>query len=143
MNKVLRIFQIVLFALSAIFTIMFYAGGEDISGQPTFTNIFIIWAYVLIGISVGIVIIFPIFQMITNPQNAKKGLLGIVGLIVFIGIAYAVSSTELLGIKNPELVKYDVPSVLKYAGTMLNSVYILAVVAIVLMIYTEVAKIFK
>jgi hypothetical protein len=48
-----------------------------------------------------------------------------------------------LGIRNPDLVQYDVPSTLKYAGTMINSIYVLAIIAIVSMIYTEFSKIFK
>jgi len=143
MTKILRILLIVLLAISAVLALMFYAGGEDISGNPAYTNIFILWAYVLTGLSVGFAVIFPIIQMITNPKNTKKSLLGIVGLAIFIGVAYVISSSELLGITNPELIQFDVPSILKYAGTMLNSAYILAVLAIVSMMYTEVAKIFK
>lgn len=143
MDKILRIGLIVLLAISALLLILFYAGGENVSGQPVYTNIFIVWAYVLTGIAVGFTIIFPIIQMITHPEQAKKGLLGIGALVVVIAIAYVMSSTELLGIKNPELVKYDVPSTLKYAGTMINSIYVLTVIAILSMVYTEVAKIFK
>ncbi len=81
--------------------------------------------------------------MITNPKNAKKGLIGILALLVVMVISYVLASGELLGIKNPDLVQYDVPSTLKYAGMMLNSVYILAIIAIVAMIFSAVAKIFK
>ena len=143
MNKILRIALIVLFAISALITLLFYAGGEEISGMPRFTNIFIVWAYILTGIAVGFTVIFPIIQMIKHPENAKKGLLGIAAIAVIIVIAYVMSSTEVLGITTPELVHYDVPTTLKYAGTMINSIYILAALAIVSMIYVEVSKIFK
>ncbi|MDA3954823.1 MAG: hypothetical protein PF485_14340 [Bacteroidales bacterium] len=143
MNKILRIALIVLFSISALFTLLFYAGGEEINGVPRFTNLFIVWAYVLTGIAVGFTVIFPVIQMITNPKNAKKGLLGIAALVVIIVIAYALASGEVLGIKNPDLVKYDVHSTLKFAGMMLYSIYILAFVAIVSMAYSEVSKIFK
>ena len=143
MTKILRILLIILLAISAVLAAIFYGGGEDISGNPAYTNIFILWAYILTGLSVGLALIFPIIQMITNPKNAKKGLVGIVALAVFVAIAYGVSSSEILGITNPDLIQYDVPSTLKYAGTMINSIYILAAIAILSMIYTEVAKIFK
>ncbi len=143
MSKILRIALIVLLAISALLTILFYAGGEDISGQPVYTNIFLLWAVLLTGIAVGFTVIFPVIQMITNPKNAKKGLLGIVALVVVIAISYGLSSSEVLGIRNPDLVQYDVPSTLKYAGTMINSIYVLAIIAIVSMIYTEVSKVFK
>lgn len=145
MNKILRIGLIVLFSVSALLTLLFYAGGEEISGSgvPKFTNLFIVWAYVLTGIAVGFAVIFPVIQMITNPKNAKKGLMGIVALAVIIVIAYALASSEILNINNAELAKYNVPSTLKYAGMMLYSVYVLAFVAIASMLYSEVSKIFK
>jgi len=143
MSKILRIALILLFVISALLTFLFYAGGEDASGNPVYTNAFLVWAAILAVIAVVFTLVLPIIQMITNPKKAKKGLLGVIALVVVLAIAYFMSSGELLGIKNPDLVKYDVPSTLKYAGTMINSIYILAVVAIGTMIYTEVAKIFK
>jgi hypothetical protein len=153
MNKILRIALIVLFSISALIILMFYAGAKDtielaaagrIETYPKFTNMLIIWAYILTGTAIGLTIIFPVFQMISNPKNAKKGLIGIGALAVVIIIAYAFASGEALGITNVELAtKYDVPSTLKYAGMMLNSIYILALIAIGSMVYSEVAKVFK
>ncbi|MCD4834205.1 MAG: hypothetical protein K8R31_10455 [Bacteroidales bacterium] len=143
MTKILRIVLIVLLAISALLTILFYAGGEDISGQPVYTNIFLLWAVLLTGIAVVVTVIFPVIQMITNPKNAKKGLLGVVAIVVVIAIAYGLSSGEALGVRNPDLVQYDVPSTLKYAGTMINSIYVLAIIAFVSVMYVEVSKIFK
>ena len=143
MSKILRIVLIVLLAISALLTILFYAGGEDVSGQPVYTNIFLLWAVILTGITVGVTVTFPVIQMITNPKNAKKGLLGIAALVVVIAIAYGLSSGEALGVRNPDLVQYDVPSTLKYAGTMINSIYVLAIIAFVSVMYVEVSKIFK
>ena len=80
MNKILKIVLIVLLSISALLTLLFYAGG-DVSGQPRFTNIFIIWAVVLTGLAIGLTVIFPVIQMITNPKNAKKGLLGVLSLV--------------------------------------------------------------
>ncbi|MDK2979387.1 MAG: hypothetical protein PWP52_2101 [Bacteroidales bacterium] len=143
MSKILRITLIILLAVSAILAILFYAGGEDISGQPVYTNTFIVWAYILAGIAVFFAIIFPIFQMIKNPKAAVKSLLGFLVVAVVVFVAYAVSSGEKLGITNPELMQYDVPGTLKYAGTLLNSVYFLAGLAILSMIFSEVSKMFK
>jgi hypothetical protein len=81
--------------------------------------------------------------MFKNPKAAVKGLLGLLVVAVVVFIAYAVSSGEELGITNPELMQYDVPGTLKYAGTLLNSAYLLAGLAILSMIYSEVSKMFK
>ncbi|HRW62239.1 MAG TPA: hypothetical protein P5132_02055 [Bacteroidales bacterium] len=143
MSKILRIALILLLVISALLTILFYGGGEDASGNPLYTNAFLVWAAILAVIAVVFTILLPIFQMVTNFKKAKKGLLGVIALVVVLAIAYFMASDELLGITNPDLVKYDVPSTLKYAGTMINSIYVLAIIAIGTMIYTEVAKMFK
>lgn len=143
MNKVLRIILFVLLAVSAILGILFYAGGEDVSGQPVYTNTFLIWAFILACIAVAFTIILPVIQMILNPKAAVKSLLGVLGIAVVIFIAFAISSGEKLGITNPELMQYDVRGTLKYAGTLINSVYLLAGLAILSMIFSEVSKLFK
>ena len=143
MSKILRIALIILLALSALICVLFYAGGENIIGQPRFTNLYMLWASILTVVAVGLTIIFPVIQMITNPKDAKKGLIGVAALAVVIGLAYVMSSGELLGITNAELVEYDTPSTLKYAGMMLNSIYVLAGLAILSMVYSEVSKAFK
>ena len=135
--------MIVLLAVSAFICILFYVGGESAPDQPTFTNLYILWAYALTGIAVGLTVIFPVIQMISNPKNAKKSLLGVVALVVVVGISYVMASSELLGIVDPELIEYDEPATLKYAGMMLHSIYVLAGLAIVAMIYSEISKIFK
>ena len=143
MSKILRIALIVLLALSAIICVMFYAGGENIHGEPKFTDLFMIWAAVLTVVAMGLTIILPVIQMITHPENAKKGLIGVVALAVVIAIAYVMSSGELLGITDPKLVEYDTPSTVRYAGMMLNSIYLLAGLTILSMVYSEVSKAFK
>ena len=143
MSKILRIVLIVLLALSALICVIFYAGGENINGQPNYTNLYLIWAAVLTSVAVGLTIILPVIQMIINPKNAKKGLIGVVALAVVIAVAYLMSSGELLGITDPELVGYDTPSTVRYSGMMLNSVYLLAGLTVLSMIYSEVSKAFK
>lgn len=143
MSKILRIVLIVLMALSALACVMFYVGGEDINGDPVFTNLYIVWAYILTGLAVGITVIFPVVQMISNPKNAKKGLVGVVALGAVILVSYLASSGELLGIIDPELIEYDTPNTLKYAGTMLYTNYILAGLAMLAMVYSEISKVFK
>jgi hypothetical protein len=143
MSKILRIGLIVLMALSALACLLFYVGGEDINGDPVFTNLYIVWAYVLTGLAVGITVIFPVFQMISNPKNAKKGLVGVLALGVVILVSFLASSGELLGIIDPELIEYDTPNTLKYAGTMLFTNYLLAGLAMIAMVYSEISKVFK
>ncbi|MFO7938834.1 MAG: hypothetical protein R6U66_03690 [Bacteroidales bacterium] len=146
MSKVLRIVLLVLLLVSVVFTAMFYAGPTIMVGgdeAPVYTETFIIWAYALAGIAVALSLIFPIFQMISNPQKAKKGLLGVVLLGVVVLIAYMLAGDTPLGITNPDLVHHDVPSTLKQVGTGIQSMYLLIGLAIASILFTEVAKVFK
>jgi len=143
MNKLIRILYIVLLAVSAFLGILFYAGGTETDGTPVFTNTFILYAYILVGIAIVASLIFPLVQMITNPKNAKKSLLGILAVAVVVFIAYIFSSSETLTFTGSDMEKYNVPSLLKKVDTGIITTYILAAIAIIAMIYSETSKIFK
>jgi hypothetical protein len=144
MNKLIRILYIVLLAVSALLGLLFYMGGTELDGEtPLLTNTFIMWAYILTGIAALASIIFPIFQMISNPKNAKKSLLGVVVLVAIVVVAYIFSSAELMKFTDPAMAKFNIPSTLKQVDTGIFTTYILVGVAIIAMIYSEVAKMFK
>jgi hypothetical protein len=146
MSKILRIVLLVLLLVSVVFAAMFYAGPTTMVGgeeAPVYTETFIVWAYALAGIAVVMSLIFPIFQMVTNPAKAKKSITGILLLGVVIFVAYLIAGDTPLGITNPDLVHHDVPSTLKQVGTGIQSMYLLLGLAIASILYTEVAKIFK
>lgn len=144
MNKLVRIFYILLLVISAILCVLFYTGGTEIDGTtPIFTNTFILYAYILTGIAVVASLIFPVFQMITNPKNAKKSLLGVLALVVVVILAYVFSSAETLNFSGTDMEKFNVPSLLKKVDTGIITTYILVAVAIIAMIYSETSKLFK
>ncbi|OFX88242.1 MAG: hypothetical protein A2W99_10085 [Bacteroidetes bacterium GWF2_33_16] len=144
MNKLIRILYIVLLAASALLGILFYIGGTELDGEtPLLTNTFILWAYLLTAIAAIASIIFPIAQMISNPKNAKKSLLGVLAIIGVVVIAYIFSSAELMKFTDPAMAQYNIPSTLKQVDTGIFTTYILVGIAIIAMVYTEVAKMFK
>jgi len=146
MSKILRIVLLVLLLISVVFTVMFYAGPTVMVGSheaPIYTESFLVWAYALAGIAVLMSVIFPLFQMVTNPAKAKKSILGIVLLGAVILVAYLIAGDTPLGITNPDLVHFDVPSTLKQVGTGIQSMYLLIGLAVISILFTEVAKIFK
>ncbi|MGE0088426.1 MAG: hypothetical protein AB7S50_03005 [Bacteroidales bacterium] len=144
MNKLIRILYIVLLAVSALLAVLFYVGGIEIDGEtPVFTQQFILWAYLLVGIATITAVAFPIIQMITNPQKAKKSLLGIAALVAVVAIAYFFSSGELMKFGSQEMAKFNVPSLLKQVDTGMITTYILFGIAIFATIYSEVSKMFK
>ncbi|MDA3780715.1 MAG: hypothetical protein PF487_10935 [Bacteroidales bacterium] len=143
MNKLIRILLIVLIAISALFGLMFYFGGDipGTEGQPIYTQLFIVWAYILLAFSVILSVVFPIIHMILNPKNIKKSLLGFLAIAVLVFIAYLFASTDSVRLAGEGT--FDDVSVLKYVGTGIISMYFLSGIAILSIFYTEIAKMFK
>ena len=138
----------VLMAASLVFIVLFFMGGfvEGTEGtnfaEPRILEAILKWTYVLLGITLAVTIIFPIIFMFTNLQTLKR--LGIVVLIsaVLIFISYRLADDtvmDLIGYNGPD----NVPATLKVVGTVLIFTYILGVAAIVSILYSSIANIFK
>lgn len=146
-NRVITIGLYVLMAVSAVFVLIFYFGsvvpGTDDTPykEPVITEAFLTWAYILIGLAVLFALLFPIIRMVTNPKNALKTLIGVVGMVVLVGIMYLLASDEVLVItrENPD----NVPSTLKWVGAGLNTMYVMFIAAVLAILYSEINKAFK
>ncbi len=146
-----RITSIVLYlvmGVSAVLLIWFYAGpvvtgteGTSME-EPTITDTILGWSAVLFIIAAAAAIIFSIINIFLNPESAKKTLLGLVVAAVIVLIAWFLASDQVL-----QITAYDgpdnVPSRLKMAGTGLYTVYILAGIALLAILFSEVSKYFK
>lgn len=101
------------------------------------TNYGIIICYILLAVATLAAVVFPIIQFAQHPKNAKGALIGIGALIVVVGISYALSSDN-----NPSNMEITAEAA-KQVGTGLYAFYLLAAVAIVAVVYSEVAKLIK
>lgn len=101
------------------------------------TNYGIIVSYILLAVAVAAAVIFPIIELARNPKNAKSALIGVGALVVVIGISYALGSGD-----NPSNMEITEETA-RQIDTGLFAFYILAVLAIGSMVYSEVAKLFK
>ena len=146
-TKTITISLYVLMGVSVALMLFFYFGA-DVPGtadtpmkEPVVTETILIWAYILVGLSALSAIIFPAIRMIMNPKNAKKTLFGLLGIAVVVFVAWQFSSDEVLPLatEHPD----NVPHVLKLAGAQLGTMYILLVVAILSIFYTEIRTLFK
>ncbi|MDE5420175.1 hypothetical protein L3073_15650 [Ancylomarina sp. DW003] len=139
LSKYLNILTYVMLGLTVVFVAMFYFGGEVPNAAyttPVHTDSLIYWAKALFYITVGLSILFPIIQLVTNPKGAIKGLAGLAGLGLVILIAYSLSDGTLLNL--PGYTGEDNnPSSLKFADTILYTMYILGVGAIASIVVTE------
>ena len=139
LSKYLNILTYVMLGLTVVFVAMFYFGG-DVPNQahqtPVYTDSLIYWAKALFYITVGLSILFPVLQIVSDPKGAIKGLAGLAGLGLIILIAYSMSDGTLLNLPGYTGEDNNVGA-LKFADTVLYTMYILGVGAIVSIVVTE------
>ena len=133
-NKLFSIILIALLGLSALLSVLF---AVDVISE----GILIGWCYILLAVAALAAIIFPIITMVQNPKNAKNALIGIVGLLIVFGIGYALSSG--VDTYDGEHKLLATAAQAKMSGAGLIAFYILGVVAIGTIIFSEVSKSFK
>ena len=83
---------------------------------------------------------FSVMQMIKAPDNAKKTLYTVGGLVAVLIVGYALASSEVL----PSYEKYNINAgAAKRVGMGLNAFYFLAIGAVVAVLYVEFGKAVK
>ncbi len=103
-------------------------------------NIGLFITYALVVVAVASMIIFPIFNMVTNFQRAKGGLLSALLLFAVIAVAIVLSPAE----QGLLYEKYSIsPFEAKLIGGGLLATYLLFAGIFLAAIYTEVSKWFK
>jgi hypothetical protein len=137
-----------LMAVSLVFVGVFFFGGfvEGTEGtstaEPIITNVILRWSYILLIITVVILIVFQLVLIITNLQALKRMgiVLGIAAVLIF--VSYQLADDTLMN-----LIMYtgpdNVPGTLQIVGTTLIFTYILGILAIVSILYSAIANIFK
>lgn len=151
-SKILRILLSILLAVSFAVTIWFYLTAGDIeSGLDTEKKIelfgpaleyLIDWTYVLLFIAIGGTLIFSIAQTISNPKDAAKSILPLLGFVAVLVISWFMASSEILPMPNYDGTGNE-PFTLKWSGAGLISMYILFGVAMLAIVYSEVSKMIK
>ena len=96
--------------------------------------------YALIGICAAAAIILPTINALNDPGTLIKSGIGLGGLVVVFVISWAISGNEVL----PAYTGFGIDAGLsKFVGGMLTMMYLLAFIAIIGIIYTEISKVFK
>ena len=123
-----------LLVLSVVPGVLFYAGMLD-------TEIFITWAKILLISGAAVMVISPIYGFIVNPQNIIKMLISIVGMLVVVGVAYALAGNEFTNYRLEELGSTIETS--KLVGMGLITTYIAFGITVIVILYSSVVKLFK
>lgn len=132
--NITRWILIVLLAISVIPGVMFYLGFLE-------TEMFINIAKLLLILAAIIMVLSPIYGIITNPQNIVKLLIsvGLIVVVVIVGYALAGDSvSEIQSVKHGLTEKSS-----KMVGTGLYVTYIAFGLTVLSLLYSSVIKIFK
>jgi hypothetical protein len=146
-----RISQYTLWGLMAISLVLvgiFFFGGyvEGTEGssiaEPLITETILKWSYVLLIITAVILIGFQLVFMFTNLKALKR-----VGIVLGIAAVFIFGSYQLADDTVINLIQYtgpdNVPGTLQTVGTAVIFTYILGVLAIVAILYSSIANMFK
>ncbi|MBR2103745.1 MAG: hypothetical protein IKP73_03070 [Bacteroidales bacterium] len=151
LRKILGILTIVLFVVSAVIVVMFYMNVVPLSNPQeqmdhSITDTFIGWAYILFFIcAILAFLVFPLWsfvqQIIDNPKSVVKTLVVVAAVALVCIVAYALADGSFSSITDT-LVETN-ETELKWSGAGLNALYISLGIAILAVIYAEVAKKFN
>ena len=135
-------------AVSLVLIGFFFFGGfvENTEGtslaEPLITETILRWAYILLIITLALAVVFQLLSMFSSVKALKRAgiVLGIAAVFIF--ISYQLADDTILN-----LIQYsgpdNVPATLKWVGTGLIFTYILGILAILSILYTAIANIFR
>ena len=139
MKKILNIILGVLLAVMAVLGIYAIATG----GSEAAISLNLIWCYFLLALAVFTAIFCAVFGMIQNPAGIKGTIISLALIIVIVGVAYFVASGHDTVI--PDFASGGVfprtPTVIADCGIIVT--YVAMIAAVVVALYSEVAKLFK
>lgn len=135
LNKILQIGLVVILGISLVLFVIFYINGESMAVT------LMTWAYILFGITVALLIGFPISFFIKNPRKGVKFLIVIAGFVVLFLISYAFASDA----TNADIYEKAsiTPRISKLIGGGMIMTYILVGITVITLAVSGIAKAFK
>lgn len=150
-HRTSRMILIIGVIISLAVMAMFYLGGQvpaqekiiaDMS-QPKFTDIVLYWAYALLAITIGVLIIFALAsflkQLKNTPKKAMSGLLVILSLVALLVVAFVAGDGSLLNIPGYNGADNQ-PKTLKMTDMWLYSSYFMLVLTFLAIIVLPLFK---
>ena len=109
--------------------------------ETVIVNVGIIVAYIMVVIGVLLAVVFPLINSISQPKTLVKAGVGVLIVLVIYGIGYGLAGSDL----TTKFIQSGVESegLSRSIGGALMMVYLLMGVAIIGIVYTEFAKVFK
>jgi hypothetical protein len=152
MNKVGRFVTILLWVLlivSAVLIVSMMVNISENDADPTmgsWINSNLVWTYILMAIGAGIAVLAGIYQMVTDINAAKKGLISFVFLGVVVLVSYLLASDQIpqfLGVQKFINNGTLTAQVAKLVDAGLWATYILLGLAVLSIALSSVTRLFK
>ena len=148
-GKYVSIFMWVIIVITAILAISLVANLSDNELDPSMnswvsTNL--TWTYVLLIFSIITLIVFAIYQMATNFDAAKKGLMSMAFMGVVVLIAYLMASDAMPTFFGAQKFIDDgtvTPTVMKWVDTGLIATYLVLGLSMASILYASLSRLFK
>lgn len=151
--KIGQWFFYLLMALSVVLVVVFYINNGQVNPDDSIhkqmndfgsvLNMYVIWAYILVGIAALLSIVFPLIGMIGNPRSGLKTLISIVILAAVLFIAYSLGSDEFMNIPGYTGDANSDPQTLKLVDMGIFTMYIMLAGAILAMGFSTLRKLIK
>jgi uncharacterized membrane protein len=152
MTKASRLLTIILWiilAVSAVLIVSLMVNISDNNADPVmggWINSNLVWTYILMAVGAGIALLAGLFQMVTDMSSAKKSLLSLAAVAVVAIAAYSLASNEIPQFFGVEKFIADgslTPNIAKMVDTGLIATYLLFGGAILSIVWSSVAQIWK
>ncbi len=143
MNKIIKIALIVIgLVATALWFGMPSSDDPDAINSGSMNFMFIIM-YILLAIAVVSTVFFGLKKLLSTPGSLKKALFGIGGLAIIVAISYGLSSSaEAKAVADSMANLGATEGTVKNIGMGLNVFFILTAVAVVLMVFPGLKKMF-
>lgn len=133
--KISKIITIIIGVIGCVFLGMVIAKGDaDISESSAVVSNFIHLAKLTLWLTIGLVIIFVVYGLITT-GNLKKTFIPIAAFLVVVAISYALADGTPMQLREGDSIS---GSGAKWVDTGLYAFYIMAIVAIGAMVYSSI-----
>lgn len=145
MHKIIKIILVALGALGAILWFMLPEGTMPVAeaSQSTSMSLMFVTTYVLLGIAIAASLFYSLKNLFATPASLKKSLISIGGFLLVVVVSYILASGT--DVDLAEMAKKGIPTTegtVKTIGMGLNVFYVLTIVAVALMLWPGVRKIF-
>lgn len=132
----MKYLSIIKYALLLLSLVVVVVGVAGIS-----LDAMLMWAGVMLVLTIAMALIMPLFGVFENPQSAKGSLIGLGLIALLFVVSYLLSTADPITMAGGEV--FDSKGALLYADTALWSTYISFGVAAISIVGSEVYNLFK